>query len=327
MGQEKELPFGFPELKYKGPAEATVWVDQREQVKSSSGTNRSLIAHMKGFYTWDAEKYGLSEHSYNRGLILSVKGIPYFSLDMEEFGSQSLRTANPGEKKCCLVVQCDQIQEEMNIARSGLVDSELTDMLKNAVSKIFKRIETSQEYLDFRQVPKQRKTVRSATVLDVKKQNLESADQKWVTYTDTNGKSILLGREPENENDTLALLWKMEAIGALPFARFSTLAHSGDGPDLIVHFQEDNGSQPDRYTVVEAERFFYNYKSHGHAPSQYPRVVCWDLGTKSIKVNDTKYPWKKVTTTEGVQVNVFLIRHMPGVSVISRQQANEKKLL
>jgi len=135
MGQEKELPFGFPELKYKGPAEATVWVDQREQVKSSSGTNRSLIAHMKGFYTWDAEKFGLSEHSYNTGLILSVKGIPYFSLGMEEFGSQSLRTANPGEKKCCLVVQCDQIQEEMNIARSGLVDSELTDMLKTLLRR------------------------------------------------------------------------------------------------------------------------------------------------------------------------------------------------
>ena len=327
MGQEKEIMFGFPELKYKGPAEGTVWVDEHEAVKSSSGTNRSLHAHMKGFFTWDAEKFGLSEHSYNTGLILSVKGIPYFDLDMEEYGSQSLRTANPGKKKCCLVVQCDQIQEEMNIARSGLVDSELTDLLKNAVAKIFKKIESSQGYLDFRQVPKQRKTVQSATDLDEKKQNLESVDQRWVVYVDANGKNILLGREPENENDMLAILWKMEAIGALPFARFTTLAHSGDGPDLIVHFQEDASSQPDRYTVVEAERFFYNYKLHGHTPSQYPRVVCWDIGTKSIKVNDTKYSWKKVTSADGVQVNVFSIRHMPGISVISRQQANERKLL
>ena len=58
----------------------------------------------------------------------------------------------------------------------------------------------------------------------------------------------------------------LSVMDALPFAQFITLAHAGDGPDLIVHFQEDEESQPDRYTVVEAERFFYNYKAHGHAP-------------------------------------------------------------
>ena len=58
----------------------------------------------------------------------------------------------------------------------------------------------------------------------------------------------------------------LSVMDALPFAQFITLAHAGDGPDLIVHFQEDEESQPDRYTVVEAERFFYNYKAGGHAP-------------------------------------------------------------
>jgi hypothetical protein len=246
---------------------------------------------------------------------------------MEECGSQSLRTASPGTKKCCLIVECDQIQEEMNISRSALVDSEMTDLLKKTVGKIFQRIEASQAYLDFRQVAIRRKTVASASMLDDKKRRLESTEQKWVTYTDEHGRSTLLGREPENENDALALLWKLEAMNALPFARFVTLAHAGDGPDLIVHFQEDAASQPDRYTVVEAERFFYNYQAHGHAPSQYPRVVCWDIGRKSIKTNDTKFPYKKVASAEGVQVNIFCIRHMPGIKVISRAEANEKGLL
>ena len=215
----------------------------------------------------------------------------------------------------------------MNISRSDLVDSEMTDLFKKAVAGVFAKIESSQKYLEFRQIAKTRKTVSSASKLDDKKRRLESADQKWVICTDENGRSVLLGREPENENDTLAILWKLEAIKALPFAKFMTLAHAGDGPDLIVHFQEDNASQPDRYTVVEAERFFYNYKAHGHAPSQYPRVICWDIGAKSIKTNDTKYPWKKVATADGVQVNIFCIRHMHGVKVISRSEANDKGLL
>ena len=96
---------------------------------------------------------------------------------------------------------------------------------------------------------------------------------------------------------------------------------------LIVHFQEDNESQPDRYTVIEAERFFYNYKAHGHAPSQYPRVICWEIGTKSVTLEDTKKRHKKVANADGVQVNIFCIRHMPGISVMSRREADERELL
>jgi hypothetical protein len=326
MGQEKQIEFGFPELKVTTAPEGTVIVDEVEEVKKPS-TNISLRVHMKGFYTWDADKFGLATDSLNTGLILAVKGIPYFDLDMEQYGSQSLRTANPGVKKCCLIVECDQIQEEMNISRSALVDSAMTDLLKKAVGKIFHRIETSAKYLEFRQVAKKRKTITSANNLDEKKRRLESSAQRWIAYTDDQGTPCLVGREPENENDTLAILWKLEAMKALPFTQFTTLAHAGDGPDLIVHFQEDSQSQPDRYTVVEAERFFYNYGLHGHAPSQYPRVVCWDIGTKSVKVNDTRLAYKKVAMIDGVQVNIFCIKNMPGISVITRSQADERKLL
>ena len=149
-GEEKELAFGFPELSVQAD-DATKLVNETEEGKKP-GTNVRLRVTMKGFYTWDEEKHGLTNDSLNTGLILSVKGIPYFPLDMEQYGSQSLRTANPGVKKCCLIVECDQIQEEMNISRSALVDSEMTDLLKTTVAAVFQRIESSQEYLDFRQV-------------------------------------------------------------------------------------------------------------------------------------------------------------------------------
>jgi hypothetical protein len=326
MGEERELSFRFPELLVAQASDATKIVNEAGEGKKP-GTNVCLRVCMKGFYTWDAEKYNLSTNALNTGLLLSVKGIPYFPLDMEKYGSQSLRTASPGVKKCCLIVECDQIQEEMNISRSALVDSEMTDLLKKTVAAIFHRIESCQEYLEFRQVAARRKTIASASKLDSKKHRLESTDQKWVVYNNKSGQATRLGREPENENDALAILWKLEAMDALPFAQFTTLAHAGDGPDLIVHFQEDEESQPDRYTVIQAERFFYNYQAHGHAPSQYPRVVCWDIGRKGIKINDTNRVWKKVALANGVQVNIFCIRHMPGIKVISRADADEKGLL
>lgn len=127
-GQEREIKFGFPELVAAQECDGTQLVKEVVQEKQD-GTNVKLHVELKGFYTWDAESYGLEKGALNTGLILSVKGIPYLTLNMEEYGSQSLRTANPGEKKCCLIVECDAIQEEMNISRSGLVDSQITDML------------------------------------------------------------------------------------------------------------------------------------------------------------------------------------------------------
>lgn len=151
LGQSDDINFGFPELKFKDRKGGTIFVDEHETV-TKSGTNKSVSVHMKGFYTWDEKDYGLDRNQMNIGLILSVKGIPYFDLDMKEYGSRNLRTARPGVDKCCLIVECDQIQEEMNISRSGLVDSEMTDIFKKAVSQIFEKIESSQEYLKFRRI-------------------------------------------------------------------------------------------------------------------------------------------------------------------------------
>jgi len=180
-GQEKELEFGFPELRLGLQSEGSQAVEEVVEEKQA-GTNVKLAIRMRGFYTWDADRYGLDKALLNTGLILSVKGIPYFNLDMEECGSQSLRTANPGEKKCCLVVECDRVQEQMNISRSGLVDSALTDMFRNAVSSVFKKIESSQEYFDFRKISKRRKAIASAHALEDKKRTLESSTQRWVVY-------------------------------------------------------------------------------------------------------------------------------------------------
>ena len=278
LGQTESIDFGFPESKFKESKEGTEFVDERKTV-TKSGTNKSVTVRMKGFYTWDEKDYGLDKNQMNTGLILSVKGIPYFDLNMEEYGSRNLRTARPGVNKCCLIVECDQIQEE-------------------------------------------RSTIAGAESLKGKKQNLETENQMWVIYQSSESeKPVILSREPENENDILCILWKLEALRALPFKEFQTLGHAGSGPDLIVHFQEDPQSNPDRYTSIEIENKFYNYKIHGHKPSQYPRVICWEIGkTPKITISKTDKKYKHTAVKEDLQIHIFSIRLMDGIKVLSKKE-------
>ena len=323
LGQTGTIEFGFPELKFgeKEKDKGTVLVSERKTV-TKSGTNRSVSVYMKGFYTWNEKDYGLDKNQMNKGLILSVKGIPYFELDMEAYGSRNLRMARPGVNKCCLIVDCDQLQEEMNISRSGLVDSENTDLFRKAVGDIFEKIESSQEYLKFRRFKEEAKIITGAESLESKKQSLESENQRWVTYQPSESeKPIVLLREPENENDVLCLLWKLEALGALPFKTFQTLGHVGSGPDLVVHFQEDAQSTLDSYTYVEIDRRFYNYKIQGHILSQNPRVICWEIGkTPKIPISKTDKKYKHTTVKDGFQIHIFSIRLIDGIKVVPKKE-------
>jgi len=324
LGATGILDFGFPELKFHEDKRGIVFVNENHTV-TKSGTNKSVSVVMKGFYTWDDKDYGLDKNQLNTGLILSVRGIPYFRLDMEKYGSRSLKTARPGEGKCCLVVECDQIQEEMNISRSGLVDSEDVDLFKTAVSKIFDKIESSEQYLKFRRIQEERKTIAGAESLEIKKQKLESENQKWVVYQNSDSdKPIILSREPENEYDALCILWKLEALNALPFKKFQTLGHAGSGPDLIVHFKEDEQSNPERYTSIEIENKFYNYILHGHKPSQYPRIICWDIGkAPKVAVSKTDKKYKFTGIKEDLQLHIFCLRLMDKVKVLTKKELNK----
>jgi hypothetical protein len=65
--------------------------------------------------------------------------------------------------------------------------------------------------------------------------------------------AMVLMREPQNETEVNALIWKLKALRALPFETFVTLAYIGaaKGPDLLVNFQEDKASEPLRATIMK----------------------------------------------------------------------------
>ena len=330
QARSEAIPFGFPEfnsLPQEAP-EGMVLVRPAISVGGAiPGTNQKILVQLKGFYTWDDRKYGLADVHNNTGLILSVKGIPYFTLNMRDLGSGQLAVANPGSSKCCLVVECDQIQTEMNISRSGLVDSELTDLFNRLVGDAIRQVEDTDRHRAFRQVPKRRKDRKSAAELHQRKMNLESSDQAWVYWQpDASTQPIRLLREPENETDTLAVLWKLEALGALPFSTFETLAYSGKGADLVVHFQEDESSNAERYVTMEAEYRFYNFKAHGHLIPQFPTVVCWDINPKPrLSVKQTAKPYKFVVQLQETTLRIYALRSMPGISVASEEDMKRKR--
>ena len=182
---------------------------------------------LKGFLTWDADRFGLHKDNLNVGLILSSRGIPYFALNLADYGATGIIHANPGEGKTCLIVEADEIHSEMNISRSDLVDSEKTMQFKDVLRQLLGELESSPEYLTFRQLPKQGKREAQAVTIFEEKKRIESEDQGWVVLDHEGRPPVVLMGEPENEMEVNAVLWKLEALGALPFVHFRTLAYPG----------------------------------------------------------------------------------------------------
>ncbi|MBM3301349.1 MAG: sensor histidine kinase, partial [Deltaproteobacteria bacterium] len=152
VGNSKEtLDIGFPVLKRiegeRGPATRFVNLSESTHV---AGTNSPVTVTLRGLYSTEAARFGLSEESGNTGLILSVLGIPYFDLGLENYteGRRGLGM-NPSAKNCCLIVECDQIQEEMNISRSGINDGAMKEAFDRAVKMLLRRVAESEEYSSF----------------------------------------------------------------------------------------------------------------------------------------------------------------------------------
>ena len=90
---------------------------------------------------------------------------------------------------------------------------------------------------------------------------------------------------------------------------------------MIVNFQEDKTSEPSRAAVVEVENRFYNYKAHGHTPSQYPRVICWEVGaTPKISISKTDKKYKFTADKEDFQLHIFAVRMMDAIKVLTKKE-------
>ncbi len=333
LGRTELIPFGFPEFKaidFDIFEHDGLKLDESTQtlfVNVIPKSSKVMRVRLKGFVTWDTDRYELSAKNLNTGLILSVRGIPYFTLSMEEYGATSIRTARPGEGKTCLVVECDGIQDEMNISRSALVDSPKTIELKKIVRELFQQVESSETYLAFRRLPEREKVEKQGGVLAEEKRKIEQPDQNWVVFEKASNDYVILIANRRMNQRSIAV-WKLEALGGLPFEIFNTLAYivADKGPDLLANFQEDKASEPFRSTIIEIENNFYNYKTHGHTPTQYPKVLCWDVPAsgRKAKINKTQKPYKFTLSTDEYQVHIYALKYMDGIKVFARAELEKR---
>jgi hypothetical protein len=325
LGREEEVPVGFSVLEHLAdkPGEGTVFVGDLRVDKRVPGKNTLVSLVVKGLYTLDRKTYGLDDSRLNTGLVVSVLGIPYFGLELRQYAPGRALGIVPGPKNTCLVVECDALREELSISRSGLTDSEITQIFQVGLKEALQKIADSEDFRRFSKIPEARKFSKDAVVLTERQQKLQSPDQLWVWFQSKDGRWIQLHRKPENEADTLAVLWKLETTeDGLPFAEFRTLEHSASGADAICHIKEDKNDARRPFAVVEAKYLYYGIDQLGHHPGQTQHVICWDLGKEKregIEQMGDK-PWKFVQRKGDQMVIIYVLSKMSRIRVATERE-------
>lgn len=310
------LNFGFPVFKYiKGAApEGTVFIKDMHKGETIKGTNKAITINLTGLYSLEANRFGVYSESGSTGIILSVKGIPYFQMDLEKYtdGRRGLGMV-PSAKNVCIVAECDDVQNAMNISRSALNDTPERDAFEKCLASLMKDIEGSKEWKGLLAVSKKRQDIKGAQTLNERKRKLQSSEQDWVYC---NGRRV--HRMPENEYDTFAILWKLEGMNALPFYKFESLEHGSSGGDIIVDLQETEVSEPEHYITVEGESILTHFRKHEHNPAQMRTIICWDIGkSRKVKLQDTSLPYKLLSKMGDTPVRIYVLSRIPGIEIKS----------
>ena len=330
LGEIRELEFGFPEFRgIEFPPDLTLDSERRTLFVNLLLTEPAgMSVRLKGFITWDPARFDLADGNLNTGLILSSRGIPFFELPMADYGAHKILTGSPGKAKVCLVAECETIYSEMNLSRSGLVDCANTLRFREMLRELFRKLEASAEYAAFRQLKEQTRRAAQVAMITRDQRTIASEDQNWVVLERDGAGPTVLMREPQNETEVIAILWKLESLGALPFEKFQTIAHpnASRGPDLFVNFQEEQATQALSVAMFEAENHFYSYKPRRGLPSQYPRVICWDVPARGRKVRlqKTAKRYKFTVDAEEQQVPVYVMKLMDGLRVMSTRDLRER---
>jgi len=271
---------------------------------------------IKGGFTLQTEKmsefleFNMSPKNRNIGIILSVKGIPYFELDYYEFRGN----LDPIKRMANIVVECDEIFGIMDLARG---DYRREDKKSKAFEKALKdgiaEVLLREDYRIYMDNKRREELKEKSRTLDERKDLLISRTQEFVFIEGIDGP---IHKVPDNEHDTLAILWKLEGANKIPFSYFKTLDHTSTrkgGIDLIGHIREEDAGETKMFVTIEVEHTFENFEHHDHYPPQTSYVICWEISDPDIleKINDYKY-FKKF---DSHIIEVFKMKNFPKVSL------------
>jgi hypothetical protein len=329
LGRIERLDFGWPEFRGLSFPDWLQLDRSRKTLIVHTSLQRppSMNVTLKGFLTWEPERFGLADERLNTGLLLSSRGIPYFELPMAEYGAGRLERC-PGRGRVCLVAECDALYSQMNLSRSGLVDSAETLEFKEVLRQLFDHLAGSDEYRAFRELKSASWRAERAAQLVAARRTIGSDEQNWVVLERDGAEPLVLMREPKNEAEVVAILGKLESLGALPFARFQTVAHPKHARNLglFVQFQEETEAEPVSIAMFQAEKKFRSRKRRVAVETELPNVICWDAPApgRSARLVRTPKKYKFLAQFDGAQFPVYVLRLMDGLNVQSARELRRR---
>lgn len=298
---EEVLPIGFQYItvqydENKNRDWRTVVIDngiEKSEIIKEDGTEKEVKVILKGGFTLDTGKFGLSPRRYNTGLRLSIKGIPYFQLPFYDYKGNKFQQY---KDLCSFIVECDAMEPKLNLDRSNISNQLGNDIVvktfRKLTAKCFDELTETDAYKEFQKNKKKEDERNKAKTVRDRQKKLSDPNQEYVCIKQ-NTEIKVLHRVPEkSEMDTLAVFWKLEALDLLPFENFITWEHTKkEGIDVIASFQIDDESALEDFVPIEFEATFENFISHGHNPKQTKCIICWTtLNNKKLrKINDYLY--------------------------------------
>ena len=317
---EEVLPVGFQWITSQKDEQGnkswrTVVIDPPIVVAERSRDGEEVKVSLKGGFTLDTGRFKLSPHRRNTGIRLSVKGVPYFQLDFYAYKGSKFQQY---KDLCSFVVECDAIESKLNMDRSNISnqfgDDPIVEAFRKAIAEAFDQVAGSEEYKTFLE-RRRREDERSKASFLIKRQNdLSSPNIEFVCISDEDNEFRVLHRVPENEQDTLALFWKLEGGGLLPFERFTTLEHTANqGIDVIATFQESEESPLRIMEPIEFEAKYENFLRHAHNPKQTSLVICWEV--ERPKALQQLNPYTFRATIEDAVLTVYAIQNFPKILI------------
>ncbi|BBO66620.1 hypothetical protein DSCA_05500 [Desulfosarcina alkanivorans] len=321
--EEKELEIGYkfitPQFLLDGKNDWRTVVIGEPISKSNKvvidGNDKEINVTLKGGFTLDTGKFGLSPHRYNTGLRLSVKGIPYFQFPFYEYKGKKFQQY---KDLCSFVVECDEIESKLNLDRSNISnqmgDDPAVKAFRKLTSKCFDEFTESSSYKEFEKNRKKEDERNKAAAVRKRQSALSKPDQEYACI-ESNGEIKLIHRVPDkSEMHTLCIFWKLEALGKLPFENFITWEHTKkDGIDVIASFQIDDESSLENFVPVEFEATFENYINHGHNPKQTKCIICWEINNKAVlrKIKDYLFYYD----VDDTSIPVYEIKSFPEIRI------------
>jgi len=313
MPDGEELKLGFPWIKKEGDhveGQKIGVISPAITVTKEDKKGNKVTVTLKGGYALKTGEFGMSDYgileSKGVGLTYSWKGIPYFNLDFNHYKPHGFELYY---KFCRFVLESEDVDTDM--ARSRIVSDGVKEPLfASALREAYRKSMETEDYREWVKYRRELKKKDLGKTLNQRKDELLKREQKWVFY---NGD--LIHKEPNNEQDVRALLWKLEGIKVLPFHYFRTLEHTAQkGIDIIAEYQEKDYSEKKLFQALEVEYILENYSDHDHVPEQTSLIIAWDSKNRD-KLTKVEGEWKYVWEYSGNNLNVILLRYLPNIEL------------